>query len=170
MELPLPILQGFVQQGVQEIVMKPIPDQVELTPEQKALFPELIELRQQIENLQVNCSKCSTSSKFWNAHLLKQLRMFNENPTQASEKSLREQIYFNTAGQTDGINAADINQISYTYWPAIPGNGDYDDADDGNDGDVAKQISLKYYRIEFSRLSTQSSNGQVFGLMVRSTW
>merc|ERR1719356_223155 len=58
---------------------------VELTPEQKALFPELTELRQQIENLQ------------------------------ASEKSLREQIYFNTAGQTDGINAADINQISYTY-------------------------------------------------------
>merc|ERR1711936_1253402 len=58
---------------------------VELTPEQKALFPELTELRQQIENLQ------------------------------ASEKSLREQIYFNTAGQTDGINAADVNQISYTY-------------------------------------------------------
>merc|ERR1719225_72476 len=58
---------------------------VELTPEQKALFPELTDLRQQIENLQ------------------------------ASEKSLREQIYFNTAGQTDGINAADINQISYTY-------------------------------------------------------
>merc|ERR1711936_1060518 len=43
---------------------------VELTPEQKALFPELTELRQQIENLQ------------------------------AREKSLREQIYFNTAGQT----------------------------------------------------------------------
>jgi len=41
--------------------------------------------------------------------------MFNENPTQASEKSLREQIYFNTAGPTDGINAADVNQISYTY-------------------------------------------------------
>ena len=58
MELLLPILQGFVQQGVQGFVMKPIPDQVELTPEQKALFPELTELRQQIENLQVNCSKC----------------------------------------------------------------------------------------------------------------
>merc|ERR1711997_1332940 len=58
---------------------------VELTPEQKALFPELTDLRQQIENLQ------------------------------ESEKSLREQIYFNTTGQTDGINAADINQISYTY-------------------------------------------------------
>ena len=54
----LPILQGFVQQGVQGFVMKPIPHQVELTPEQKALFPELTELRQQIENLQVNCSKC----------------------------------------------------------------------------------------------------------------
>ena len=27
--------------------------QVELTPEQKALFPELTDLRQQIENLQV---------------------------------------------------------------------------------------------------------------------
>ena len=74
-------------------------------------------------------------------------RMFNENPTQASEKSLREQIYFNTAGQTDGINAADINQISYTYWPAIPGNGDYDDADDGNDGDVANQISYTYWLV-----------------------
>merc|ERR1711997_846899 len=58
---------------------------VELTPEQKALFPELTDLRQQIENLQ------------------------------ESEKSLREHIYFNTTGQTDGINAADINQISYTY-------------------------------------------------------
>merc|ERR1719225_1231945 len=42
---------------------------VELTPEQKALFPELTDLRQQIENLQ------------------------------ESEKSLREQIYFNTAAQ-----------------------------------------------------------------------
>ena len=58
---------------------------------------------------------------FRNVQIVKQLRMFNENPTQASEKSLREQIYFNTAGQTDGINAADINQISYTYWAAILG-------------------------------------------------
>ena len=64
MELLLLILQGFVQKGVQGFVMEPIPHQVELTPEQKTLFPELTELRQQIENLQVNCSKCSTSSKF----------------------------------------------------------------------------------------------------------
>jgi uncharacterized membrane protein len=60
---------------------------VELTPEQKALFPELTDLRQQIENLQ------------------------------ESEKSLREQIYFNTAApHSEGLgNTADINQISYTY-------------------------------------------------------
>merc|ERR1712212_1357638 len=61
---------------------------VELTPEQKALFPELTDLRQQIENLQ------------------------------ESEKSLREQIYFNTAAaHSEGqlVNTADINQISYTY-------------------------------------------------------
>merc|ERR1711953_469730 len=59
---------------------------VELTPEQKAFFPELTDLRQQIENLQ------------------------------ESEKSLREQIYFNTAAQQHSEallgNAADINQIS----------------------------------------------------------
>merc|ERR1712212_721204 len=61
---------------------------VELTPEQQALFPELTDLRQQIENLQ------------------------------ESEKSLREQIYFNTAAaHSEGQlgNTADINQISYTY-------------------------------------------------------
>merc|ERR1712106_44751 len=60
---------------------------VELTPEQKALFPELTDLRQKIENLQ------------------------------ESEKSLREQIYFNTAAvHSEGLgNTADINQISYTY-------------------------------------------------------
>merc|ERR1711997_416357 len=59
---------------------------VELTPEQKALFPELTDLRQQIENLQ------------------------------ESEKSLREQIYFNTAAHSEGLgNTTDINQISYTY-------------------------------------------------------
>ena len=95
--------------------MEPIPHQVELTPEQKALFPELTELRQQIENLQVNLPGCSNNQIFRNVQMGKQLKMFNENPTQASEKSLREQIYFNTAGQTDGINAADVNQISYTY-------------------------------------------------------
>merc|ERR1711953_512403 len=60
---------------------------VELTPEQKALFPELTDLRQQIENLQ------------------------------ESERNPREQIYFNTAAQTEGLNTntAGINQISYTY-------------------------------------------------------
>jgi len=55
---------------------------VELTPEQAALFPELAQLREQIDGLQ------------------------------ESEKSLREQIFFNTAA-SEGILGA--NQISYTY-------------------------------------------------------
>ena len=46
--------------------------QVELTPEQKALFPELTDLRQQIENLQVKnyrCCCCCYFSEIYFRHL-----------------------------------------------------------------------------------------------------
>ena len=52
-------------------------------------------------------------SKFSQFQILNSKSKFQE-----SERNLREQIYFNTAAQTEGLNTntAGINQISYTYW------------------------------------------------------
>jgi len=59
--------------------------EVELTEEQRALYPELAEIRDRIVELQ------------------------------DSEYNLRNQLYYNTASTDTGLGATATNKISYTY-------------------------------------------------------